>query len=84
MNAGEYVVAVFLGEHDERTCSAGFLSEDGEHLTNSIHDPDTIDAVAARLVEIAAEIRTHQKSEKDAFESIVRGVNWGRYDPHHS
>ncbi|MGK0715022.1 hypothetical protein ACR5KS_02995 [Leucobacter sp. W1153] len=39
---------------------------------------------AKRLDSLAAEIRTHQKSEEDAFESIVRGVDWGRYDPHHS
>lgn len=83
--AGEYVVAVFPGEHDERTCAAGFLTEDGEHLANSVHDPDLIDAIAARLTHIAAEIREHRDTADDpavnsAFDNIIRGVNWGADD----
>lgn len=79
--AGDYVVAVFPGEHDERTCAAGFLLEDHSGLAQSIHDPDVIDAVAARLREIAAEIRENRQREQEAFSNIVRGVDWGRHGP---
>lgn len=75
----DYVVAVFPGEHDERTCAAGFLSEDGDKLVLSIHDPDVIDAVASRLHEIAHEIRYGQAGG-GAFDNIVRGVDWGGRD----
>lgn len=79
--AGDFVVAVFPGEHDNLTCAAGFLLEDHSGLAQSIHDPDVIDAVAARLREIAAEIRANQQTEKTTFNNIVRGIDWGQHGP---
>lgn len=79
-SAGDYVVAVFPGEHDERTCAAGFLLEDHSGLAQSIHDPDVIDAVAGRLRDIAAEIRENRR-ERAVFNNIIRGVDWGRHGP---
>lgn len=77
--ATEYIVPVFPGEHDERTNAAGILSEDGEQLILSIHDPDVIDAIAARLTGIADEIRTNQ--DRETFGNIVSGITWGPHDP---
>ncbi|WP_153006548.1 hypothetical protein [Leucobacter sp. G161] len=83
MTANDYVVPVFPGEHDERTCAAGFLSDDGDKLVLSIHEPDVIDAVASRLHEIAHEIR-YGKTVPYSFDNVVRGVDWGSNDsPEH-
>ena len=76
--AHDYVVEVFPGDHDKATCAAGFISEDGNELHRSIHDPDLIDAVAAKLTEIAAVIRANRR-DNHVTDNIVSLTDWGRH-----
>lgn len=67
----DYVTEVFPGDHDKRTCAVGFLNDDGTQLAQSVSNPDTIIAIAHRLIQIADEIRENQAQDRLAKNGIV-------------